>query len=312
MKRNMILGPPDFAIVGAAKCGTTALYTYLSGHPGIAMSPRKEPRYWSSDLDHRRYRIDSYAEYCRLWSKVPDGVLRGEATPSYILSDEAIPKLLAARPDVRLIAMVRNPVEMAAAWHSEMLAEDQEDVASFERAWRLQSVRREARRIPPRCLEPRLLQYRQVCRIGDYLERFIEYVPEGQRHIILFDDLQSNPAAVYRHALQFLGVADDRREDFSPIRANRILRSPRLRRAIGAVPEWLGSLYGPIRSAARYMGLRPLAALNAWNLYYGRRRQLRPRFQLELAREFGPQIDKLERLLDRDLSHWRPRISDSC
>ena len=45
------LPPPDFAIVGARKCGTTALYSYLATHPGIAMSARKEPCFWSRDLD---------------------------------------------------------------------------------------------------------------------------------------------------------------------------------------------------------------------------------------------------------------------
>src|SRR5687768_18118049 len=98
--------PPDFAIVGAPKCGTTALYTYLATHPGIAMSARKEPSFWSRDVD-TSWRLKDRADYDAMWVDAPPGALRGEASPYYLQSRVAIPELLSARPDVRLIAMIR-------------------------------------------------------------------------------------------------------------------------------------------------------------------------------------------------------------
>ena len=109
--------PPDFAVVGAPKCGTTALYTWLATHPGIAMSARKEPCFWSHDIATAG-RIGDPAAYAALWDGAVPGALRGEASPVYLQSRVAIPELLAARPEVRLVAMIRNPVEMVASRHA--------------------------------------------------------------------------------------------------------------------------------------------------------------------------------------------------
>src|SRR4051794_37182405 len=79
---------PDFAIVGAPKCGTTALYSYLDGHPGIAMSRSKEPVFWSRDLATPEPL--SRADYDALWNGAPAGALRGEASTRYLRSDVAI------------------------------------------------------------------------------------------------------------------------------------------------------------------------------------------------------------------------------
>ena len=111
------LPPPDFAIVGAPKCGTTALYSYLAAHPGVAMSRHKEPCFWRRDVDGGWWLKDR-ADYDAQWAGTAPGALRGEASPFYLQSLIAIPDLLAARPDVRLIAMIRSPVQMAASRHA--------------------------------------------------------------------------------------------------------------------------------------------------------------------------------------------------
>jgi len=296
--------PPDFAIVGAPKCGTTALYSWLAEHPGVAMSRRKEPCFWSPDVD-RMNRVVDPAAYANLWDDAAPGALRGEASTAYLQSELAIPAILAARPDARLIAMIRNPVEMAAARHSDAVNRYIEDVGDFERAWRLQRARSQGRYLPSLCGEPSTLQYFAVCAIGDMLERFVDSVPEPQRLIILYDDFAADPSAVYRQTLSFLGLQHDGRSDFSRVFANRNLRSPRLARLHRALPSMLGPLYRPARAFAARFGLSPSAAVNRLNVRHAPRPRLRTAFEAELIAAFSPQIAKVEALLGRDLAHWR-------
>jgi hypothetical protein len=296
------LPSPDFAIAGAAKCGTTALYSYLASHPGIAMSPRKEPCFWSSDIDLPGRVVDRTV-YESLWSDAPPGTLRGEASPTTIQSKVAIPRLLAARPDAWLVAMIRNPVEMVASRHGNMLIGHQDDVADLETAWRLQDRRRRGEALPRRCKYPGLLQYGAFAAIGDQLEQFFELVPAEQRIVIVYDDFHADPRREYLRVLALLGLTDDGREDFA-----RHNQSPALRWAGAAdFHEWLSKrwLYRPARALAHAMRLHPTAVLNRTNLHVKPRKPLRPAFERELIAFFLPQVEKVERLLDRDLTAWK-------
>ena len=296
--------PPDFAIVGARKCGTTALYSYLATHPGIAMSEHKEPCFWSRDLA-AVWKPMERADYDALWANAPPGALRGEASPVYLESQVAVPDLLAARPDVRLIAMVRNPVEMAASRHASLFVEFHEDVADFETAWRLQERRMRGEAIPPGCKAPALVQYRNYAAIGDQLERFLALVPAEQRLVVVYEDFRADTHREYLRTLALLGLTDDGRANFAPVQQNLALHWPGLPGFQARLGRRLGWLRRPARAVAHAMGLSPAAVLNKANLHRARRKPLRPQFEQELIADFLPQIEKLERLLGRDLAAWK-------
>ena len=298
------LQPPDFAIVGAPRCGTTALHTYLSTHPCISMSSRKEPHFWSPDVP-RMLMVSNPADYAALWSGAPPGSLRGEASPDYLRSQVAVPRLLAGRPDMRFVAMVRNPVDLVTSLHSIMVLSLNEDVRDFEAAWRLQTSRQRGQRIPPECVEPVMLQYEAYGSIGDQLERFMETVPARQRTVILYDDFRADPRGQYLRVLKLLGLPNDGRVDFAPLSANRALRSPKFARLARSIPRRLGPLYAPARAAARAFGIHPLAFVERLNRPLAPRKPLRAAFEAELIAKFLPQIEKIEELLGRDLTRWK-------
>jgi hypothetical protein len=298
------LPPPDFVIVGAPKCGTTALYSYLTTHPGIAMSRLKEPCFWSRDID-TVWRLKDRADYDAMWQDVRPHALRGEASPVYIQSQAAIPDLLAARPDVRLIAMIRNPVEMAASRHANLLVGYDEDVADFEAAWRLQERRFNGEALPLRCREPALLQYRANAAIGDQLERFLALVPAAQRIVIVFDDFRADTRREYLRALALLGLADDGRTDFAPVHRNLALHWAGLPDFLIWLSRRAPRLYRRARAVARGAGLSPGALLTKANMYAAPRKPLSAAFERELIAAFLPQVEKVERLLGRDLAAWK-------
>jgi hypothetical protein len=302
------LPPPDFAIVGAPRCGTTALYTYLSTHPSISMSSHKEPHFWSPDVP-RLLKISDPGNYAALWNGAPPGSLRGEASPDYLRSQVAVPRMLAARPDIRFVAMVRNPVEVVTSLHSIMVLSLNEDVRDFETAWRLQSRRQRGQCIPAECVEPGMLEYEAYSLIGDQLDRFIKTVPPGQRAVIVYDDFRSDPRGEYLRVLNLLGLPDDGRADFARVSANRALRSPILARLARSIPRRLGPLYAPARAAARAFGIRPLTLVERVNRPLAPRKPLRAAFEAELIANFLPQIEKVEELLGRDLTRWKAPVA---
>src|SRR5919106_4688265 len=108
---------PDFFIVGAPKCGTTSLASYLDAHPQIFMSPVKEPKYFFFDAPELRV-IDRLESYQRLFARAEPDQLCGEASTAYLFSKAAVPAILEANPAAKIIAMVRNPLEMVVSYHS--------------------------------------------------------------------------------------------------------------------------------------------------------------------------------------------------
>jgi len=86
---------PTFMIIGAPKCGTTALYEYLQTHPQIFITEPKEPHFYADDLgDHRM--IGTRAEYDELFKGVTANHLAvGEASACYMHSSVAMPKIKA-------------------------------------------------------------------------------------------------------------------------------------------------------------------------------------------------------------------------
>jgi hypothetical protein len=119
--------------------------------------------------------------------------------------------------------------------------------------------------------------------------------------------LVSDTAAVYREVLDFLGLdASEIPADFKVINGNKVvknpalralLNSPRLRRAILGIRPWLPrAVFAALRRADR--GLWQL------NTRFVKRPPLEPELRKELRRAFAPEVERLGRLLGRDLSHW--------
>ena len=297
--------PPDFFIVGAPKCGTTALYEYLKTHPGIYMPEEKEPHFFSADLPSRNLgRYKHLPDYLRLFAPASPRQTLGEASVFYLYSTVAIRHIIEVNPKAKFIAMVRNPVEMAHSLHSELLCSFEEDVADFEIAWGLQKERLAGRRIPPACQEPRLLQYRDVCSLAGQLKRLLSVAPASQCLFLVLDDLRTKPRAVYQSVLDFLELPDDGRTTFEPINSNKTLRNPFIARILVETRRQLGAAYVPLRRGLHRMKLRPFKYLWGFSMATMAREPLRPDFKVELQEAFYEEIKSLEELLGRSFSHW--------
>lgn len=103
---------PDFIIIGGMKCGTSSLFKYLGQHPQLYSSNYKELRYFS----HDEYYFQGEKWYRTKFPKsetVPEDALVFEASPDYLHYSKAPMRMVNLLPDIKLIALLRNPTERA-------------------------------------------------------------------------------------------------------------------------------------------------------------------------------------------------------
>jgi hypothetical protein len=297
---------PNFFIVGAPKCGTTALYEYLRPHPNIFMPKLKEPHFFAKDLGTYPF-AKTLDQYTALFADSTDAHLRvGEASVYYLRSSTAIRNIHDFNPEARLIAIFRNPVEMVHSFHSQLLYVSQEDVDDFETAWRLQARRAQGLDLPLRSRGAFLLQYADMARFGTQAQRLLSIFPAAQVKIILYDDFAVSPRKVYDEVIDFLGVPHDNRTEFPRVNENKRARVAWLRNLMVKPPPVLRETY---RSFKHAVGGKHLDAIKEGMLdritVKETRPPLSPQLRAELVETFREEVALLSRLLNRDLSHWR-------
>ena len=296
---------PNFFIVGAPKCGTTALFAYLREHPNIFMADVKEPHFFAKDLGTYP-RIKTLPEYTELFSQSTDQHLRvGEASVYYLRSTVAIANIREFNPEARIVAMFRNPVEMIHAFHSQLRYVAEEDEPDFEQAWRKQERRRLGHDLPPKSRGAFLLQYEEVGRLGTQTERLLSIFPREQVHLVLYDDFAASPQRVYDEVIAFLGIPHDGRREFPRINDNKRARLAWLGKFATKPPSALRAAVRRLKQAAGGQGLtlvkRKIVDLNTVKEV---RQPISQEFRKELVETFREEVALLSRLMGRDLSHW--------
>jgi hypothetical protein len=195
----------DFIVIGAQKSGTTSLWRYLSDNPRLRMPPDKEASFFSEPSYP-----DQLRPYMRaLFKHAPARARLGTVTPIYMHGTAAAPvPVIADRiretvPRVKLVALLRDPVERARSAHR-MLVRRSVEHRSFEEAVReLLSARelQRARREPSE-----ITSYVVAGEYGRILATYLERFPRDQLHIELSGDLESNPRDVVDRVCSFIGV----------------------------------------------------------------------------------------------------------
>jgi hypothetical protein len=285
------------------KCGTTALYEYLRDHPQIFLPSLKEPHFFSEELRAHRS-VFSWKDYVKLFAGAgPAHRAVGEASPYYLPSRVALPRIRSQMKDARLIVMLRPPDAFLRSLHSDMCWICCDDQPDCEMAWRLQDQRQAGQSVPRLCPAPWMLHYRELASFGSHLRRCYELFRRDQVLVLLLEDLQKSPQAVYEKVLAFLGLETDCRSDFPRVNASKRNRSVLLARCYESIYQSLPR--GAIR-IGKQLGLGAVKRmLVRMNTQRSAPAEWRDGFRREVLRELDADIVELSRLLGRDLSHWR-------
>ena len=206
---------PGLVIVGAQRCGTTTLYSALSEHPGLLHAARKEVHYF--DLAYERglswYRAHFPVKPRARWVERTTGIspLAFEASPYYIFHPLACERIARDLPDVKLVVLIRDPVERAHSAHAHEVALGHDDVP-FEAALELEDVRLEGE-VQRILSNPRYIShshqhhaYRTRGQYIEQLERLEALFGRERIHVIDSGDFFGQPERTYDAILEFLGL----------------------------------------------------------------------------------------------------------
>jgi hypothetical protein len=297
-------GWPEFLIVGAPRCGTTALYHYLKQHPQVFMPGVKEVHFFGSDLDFRldNYRLDAEG-YQALFSGAESGQCRGEASVWYLYSESAAEEIAVRRPDTRIIVMLRNPVDVMYSLHSQFVYEGNEDIRDFAKALEAEESRRRGERIPPSAYLAQGLLYRRVVGFADQLQRFLKAFGRERVQVVIYDDFKDDTAGAFREVVRFLGVDDDFLPAFDIVNPNKQIRSRYLQRLMLNPPALTRRLSRLLRIPRSWRKLIYDRILGL-NTRFIRRKNMQPELRARLQEEVREEVGRLGELLKRDLGFW--------
>jgi hypothetical protein len=291
---------PNFLIIGAAKAGTSALYYYLKQHPQIYMSPVKEPQFFAYEdqkLDFHgpgiatiQNSITNIEAYCALFQEVSNETAIGEASTIYLYNPKAPERIRHYIPDVKMIAILRNPVDRAYSGYL-MHVRDGREILDF-----------------PQALQAEETRIRNNWSFGRYtswgfyytqLRRYFDMFERDQIRVYLYEDMTGNAASLLRDIFQFLSVEETFDPDLS-VRYN-VSGMPKNKafHALVKRPNPIKPVLKQLLPAWLTTSLK-----DRYLQYSNVKPQLEPEVRQQLLKVYRDEILKLQDLIQRDLSKW--------
>lgn len=274
---------PNFLVTGAAKSGTTWLHLCLSEHPDVFLPNAKELHYFSYDSRYEK----GVAWYEDFFPKNSDQSAIGEVSPSYLCSSEAPERIYQYNPQMKLVCILRNPIERA---YSHYCMDLVTGTANPDMAIGLGAQS----------------PYVSWGLYHEQLARYLEFFPREQLKVVLFDDLKANPKAFLTDIYEFLGID----ASFSA----SIMNQPKnTKKSLPKFPKTYRSLKSIYRNLMEVPIARdllvPLRLKGYFNFFHRLNRgerfpDLTPERKHFLADFYRQDLAKVSTLLDRDLSSW--------
>lgn len=287
---------PTFLLVGAPRAGTTSLHRWLAGHPDVCMSRPKETQYFTL---HHQLGVQHYAGYFSHHRGEP---AVGESTPMYLAMPEVPARIAGLLPDVRLVAVLREPLALVVSTWSKLrslgverrpldvavrddLCRPEPDDAEAERTWRTVIAAADEGRPVTR------IPYLLLGRYEDALRRYLRHFPREQLAVLLHEELVRAPSAFAAEVCAAVGIDPARAPTPAPERVNE---------SVGPRQGWVRRHVRRVRSSRARRGAEWLAA----RLDPAAAPALDPGLARELRDLFAQANCGLGDLLGRDLPAW--------
>ncbi|PWE32930.1 sulfotransferase [Maritimibacter sp. 55A14] len=295
---------PDFLIIGAARSGTTAVYSYLRQNPSIFMPRAKEPNFFAYEGEALDYKgpgadyinnsITRLDAYKALFAGAPEGAVSGEASPLYLYAPRAPERIHAHVPQVRMVAILRNPIDQALSHFHYALKQRIEPIDDFTAALQAEDKRLADGWQP-------LFGYSRFPRYAAQLERYFKLFDRDQILVRTYEDLQTAPGDLIDEITGFIGADTSFRPDMSyQPNAGGVPRSKFFQDFL-MKPNPVTGLIAKVMPQEMRLKIRDrLSGLNI------RRDPAMPPEARQILRDrLLPEIDRLETLIERDLSVWK-------
>lgn len=289
----------DFHVIGAPKSRTTWLAHCLDDHPRIAVARVKEndifvPRIGVFSDDPNPEFLADWEWYRSLYDHAPHDAVQGDCSVAIWREAERAPQVLADHfPDVKLVAVLRDPVHRLYShyWSSYYKARHWGNIpATFDAALDHDD-------------------FLDRSRYAKRLSKWLDHFPRDQLHMMFDFDLDRDAETEMRRLYKFLDVESD----FEPPHLHKRVHAPSGRRGVyGAfyrVAQTLRKMgLGPFIDAFKRLGVeRAIDKVDVTDFEYP---PIDPATERRLRRKFRPDIQRLERMLGRDLTTWKQGGSD--
>lgn len=297
---------PNFLIIGAAKAGTTAMWHYLRQHPEIFMSRQKEPRFFAlygkpvnfkGPGDQTRFKfVKELQEYQQLFAGVQNEKAIGEASPWYFYVESAAPAIKKMLPDVKLVVLLRDPVERAFSNYLHAVNEGLEPEPTFREAMEAEEIRIRENWSPR-------FHYKSKGFYFNQLQHYLKFFDRDQLKVYLYEDLTNDPDAMFCDLFKFLGVDPTFRVDVR-LRHNesRVAKSKTVERFLRPPNAVVQSLKPLLPKCLRESVKGKMAILK--NLNLKPKPKLSRKDREEFIELYRKDIAQLEEFIGRDLSKW--------
>lgn len=293
---------PTFIIIGAPRCGTTSLYAYLKQHPDVYLSPLKETNFFlfngkrptlaGPDGDNiNRDSIYQLDDYKKLFAARTIETAAGEASPRYLDSAGTAGRIRHVLPDVKLIAILRNPVNRALSHFAMRKRDGWEPCETFEEA-----IADEPRRLQENWAGGIYLQRGLYAR---HLKVYYDHFSDDQIRVYLFEDLLERPAELFADLFSFLGVDPNFQPDITKtFNVSGTIKNP--------VMRWIWTRTHPVQVLVRPL-LPKKFRQSISHIFTNLEKEpveFAPEIHDQLTEFFRADILSLQQLIKRDLSSW--------
>ena len=303
---------PNFFLVGAAKCGTTSVSSWLESHPDLYVSPIKEPNFFSVDIEVEKFRkgylksfdgedsvgVKPLAKrqiaflrdeelYAQLFKPNNKSIHAGECSTSYLYSEVAAQRIKAFNPDSKIIVILRNPADRAFS-HYQMAVQ-----MGLERGGFLSAFKRDTNKADIGWGISEL--YFELGQYSEQVKRFVKQFPENQIKVVLFEDWIGQPKETQESICKFLNVSIFAALKNEVLNKSVTPKNPSLHRIImqsrfkDFVKKVLPTNFFNKMKSRQYKDKNEVLALEE------------RKYLIDLYRE---DILELQSLLKRDLSNW--------
>jgi hypothetical protein len=181
---------PSFIIIGGMKCGTSSLFKYLCQHPQLFGSSHKEVRFFAREDFYSQGEKWYRAHFPRL-QDMPAGSLAFEATPDYLFFPDVASRMAAILPDLKLVALLRNPTERAIShyFHNLKKGREKQDILA--------------------AMEHHEAVYKRRGRYKEQIERYYNSFGPDRLKIVESERLFQKPNEALQDVYEFLGIERD-------------------------------------------------------------------------------------------------------
>lgn len=301
---------PNFLVVGAAKAGTTSLYRYLDDHPDFYMSPTKEPFFFSFMEEEVNFQgprdsaindsiINDWKEYKSLFEGAEGHLRRGECSNGYLYyAERTASRIEQYLNEPKILILLRDPTERAYSQYLQhrMLGHEEltfrealnEEESRSQNGWRWH------------------YQYRDQGKYFEQVRVYLDIFDEDKVRMVLFDDLVRNTRKCLKKICRFLGTNAGFFDGykFEVYNETGLPVSQSLHAFIRG-NHWLKEITRPFTPI--WLRRNVFKLFEAFTYSADKKPTISPDLEAHLRRYFTDDIQKLENLIGRDLSHWKEK-----